>query len=252
MQHFNYLNDGPADAALQSAPIATPENIKISPRRRRISQYFQSAEAASSLSLPELLQEAELELVDTTAQNVPMPAVKRSFPVYSPFPMPGSWSGINTGSGSPFRRGRIDCAQWTIADWQDLERCYKRLYKKRVRTSSANQYVWTFEDGTEVIDDLCKLKRITKAELRDEWSRYVRSCLILPLLTSTFTVKHCVYGSTPCIESASRTTSRSPSCLLSPLLCRDRLSVLKQMTLASWICQRYPPPRQVRKGSRVS
>jgi hypothetical protein len=122
-----------------------------------------------------------LELVDTTAQDVSITtAQKRSFPVYSPFPMPGSWAGVGNGASSPFQRGRINCASWTIEDWQDLERCYKRLYKKRVRTSSVDKYVWTFEDGTEVIDNLCKLKRITKAELRDEWSRYVASGVSRP------------------------------------------------------------------------
>lgn len=154
--------------------IPTPQNIKISPRRRRISQYFQSAETASSLTLPELLQEAELELVDTTA-NTAVLMQERPTPIYSPFPMPGSWSRVNN-PVLPFQQGRVDYAQWTIEDWQDLERCYKRLYKKRVRTSSLDKYVWTFDDSTEVIDNLCKLKRVSLGSLRDEWSRYVRVC----------------------------------------------------------------------------
>lgn len=199
--------------------LPLPENVKISPRRRRISQYFQSAETASSLSLPELLQEAELELVDTTAANIPTSSAtkKGSTPLYSPFPMPGSWASINNGGGSPFQRGRIDCAQWTIEDWQDLERCYKRLYKKRLRTSSVNNYVWTFEDGTEVIDNLCKLKRITKDELRDEWSRYVGVGELGDiLLISGITAKHCGCASIRYTESANPMTSLSSTCLLSP------------------------------------
>lgn len=193
--------------------------------------------------------------MDTTAVNVPASnAMKRGFiPVYSPFPMPGSWASINNGAGSPFQRGRIDCAQWTIEDWQELERCYKRLYKKRVRTSSVDKYVWTFEDGTEVIDNLCKLKRITKGELRDEWSRYVTIRRLGDhLLISSISVKRCVCASTHYTESASPMTSLLSICLLSLRHLRGLLSVSRPMTLALWSPLWFRRPCRLLRNSRVS
>jgi hypothetical protein len=158
---------------LSSVSLPTPENVKASPRRRRISQYFQSAETASSLTLPELLQEAELELVDNTAFDLRATLSSLTSgpaPVYSPFPMPGSWSSINPVM-SGLSKGRINFGQWTIEDWQDLERCYKRIYKKKAKSDSHGKHMWNADDSTEVVNSLCKLKRIAVYELRDEWAR---------------------------------------------------------------------------------
>ena len=152
--------------------MPTPENVKASPRRRRISQYFQSAETASTLTLPELLQEAELELVDNTALELgaTLSLATGAIPIYSPFPMPGSWSSINNPAAS-LLKGRINFNQWTIEDWQNLERCYKRIYKKKAKSDSQGKHMWNADDSIEVVHNLCKLKRIGMYELRDEWAR---------------------------------------------------------------------------------
>jgi hypothetical protein len=91
-------------------------------------------------------------------------------PVYSPFPMPGSWSSINPVM-SGLSKGRINFGQWTIEDWQELERCYKRIYKKKAKSDSHGKHMWNADDSTEVVNSLCKLKRIAVYELRDEWAR---------------------------------------------------------------------------------
>jgi hypothetical protein len=151
-------------------------NTRISPSKRRISQYFHSAEEASSLTLPELLQEAELELVDTSALDEQLPSVptsQGSSTVYSPFPMPGSWSAIGRSLNTPryLQKGRINFSQWSIEDWKDLERCYKRVHKERLKTRDRNKESWGLEKSTEVVNRLCKLKGVLLADLREEWAR---------------------------------------------------------------------------------
>ncbi|GHJ90231.1 hypothetical protein NliqN6_6633 [Naganishia liquefaciens] len=168
--HHCYLNDGPGSTT-SGVSLPLPENVKASPRRRRISQFFQTAETASSLTPAELLQEAELELVDNTALElgVTIPIDNGQIPMYSPFPMPGSWSSINNPPAS-LRKGRVNFGQWTIEDWQNLERCYKRIYKKKTKDDVKGKHMWNADDSTEVVHSLCKVKRIGIYELRDEWA----------------------------------------------------------------------------------
>ncbi|KAJ9107681.1 hypothetical protein QFC21_001141 [Naganishia friedmannii] len=173
--HHRYLNEGPINNS-SSIPESGPSkrNSRISPSKRRISQYFHSAEEASSLTLPELMQEAELELVDTSAldEQLPKSITQGLSTVYSPFPMPGSWSAIgrSINNGPHLQRGRVDFSQWSIEDWKDLERCYKRVCKQKLTTRDRNKESWDLDNSTEVINRLCKLKGILAADLREEWA----------------------------------------------------------------------------------
>ncbi|KAJ9115918.1 hypothetical protein QFC22_005061 [Naganishia vaughanmartiniae] len=174
--HHRYLNEGPVNddkSISESGPSKI--NSRISPSKRRISQYFHSAEEASSLTLPQLLQEAELELVDTSALNEQVPSrlvTQGLSTVYSPFPMPGSWSAIgrNINNARHPQKGRVDFSQWSIEDWKDLERCYKRVYKQKLTSRDRNKESWDLGNSAEVIDRLCKLKGMVAADLRGEWA----------------------------------------------------------------------------------
>ncbi|KAJ9108554.1 hypothetical protein QFC19_002270 [Naganishia cerealis] len=174
--HHRYLNEGPInDSPPTSGSASSTRNVMVSPAKRRISQYFHTAEEASSLTLPELLQEAELELVDTSAAidaALPESLPQISSTVYSPFPMPGSWSAINSSlhNAQRLQKGRVDFSQWEIKDWKDLERSYKRIYKQKVKTGGRDRDSWNFQDSTEVINHLCKSRRIAPVNLCEEWT----------------------------------------------------------------------------------
>lgn len=114
-----------------SSTVATP---KRTPSKYR-SDRFSSIATASKLSKPELLLEAELEIVEARRSRSRSVSVAPSLVSDSPY-LPGGWIGTPAGvkrkriyqEATPSVKGKEkmeDAAPWGVAEWKKLEKVYR-------------------------------------------------------------------------------------------------------------------------------
>ena len=121
----------------------------INKLKRRRSQYFVSAEAASVLTPAELIKEAELELMDEELERRQSEVMRQTI---APASMVVSSEDLD----------------WNRDDWAVLNRCYHKSMKQHKAKGKGREDGVGNDVDVQAVFDLLVFKRgLTKAQLRD-------------------------------------------------------------------------------------
>lgn len=128
--------------------------------RRRASRSSRSIADLSHISLPEMLHEAELDFVDDRSSRMRSPALTES--VQATPHVPGFFPKTPA-------RTRIDFNDWSVGDWRDLERSYRRLRRRLAAqggsVSDASRPIPT----NKVIVHFLQKKGLAEEDLMGQW-----------------------------------------------------------------------------------
>lgn len=130
---------------------------------RRASRLSRSNGDMSHISLPEMLHEAELELVDDRDdRSSRMDSEAPTEIIHATPHVPGFFP------KTPMRF-KIDFEDWSVSDWRDLERSYRRV-RRRVETQSGNLADSTIPVSTDqVIGHFLQKKGLAEEDLMGQW-----------------------------------------------------------------------------------
>lgn len=133
-------------------------------QRRRSSRYFGSVTDTSAITLPELLHEAELELLDGRSSRMTSPALTEM--TQATVQLPGFYP------ATP-QRPQINFEIWSVADWRELDRCYRRIQRRADAKGKMREGETCKISPDEVISHFLRRKQLGEEELFGQWQKHI-------------------------------------------------------------------------------